>query len=59
MPTGTVCFWVGRGGSIVMMDLDRRITLAYTMNRLGDGILGSERTHSYIRHAYEALDATN
>ncbi|WP_328672269.1 serine hydrolase domain-containing protein [Streptomyces sp. NBC_00328] len=59
MPTGTICFWVGRGGSIVMMDLDRRITFAYTMNRVGDGILGSERTHSYIRHVYEALDATN
>jgi hypothetical protein len=41
------------------MDLDRRITFVYTMNRLGTGILGSERTHSYIRHVYEALDATN
>ncbi|MFB7457077.1 serine hydrolase domain-containing protein [Streptomyces sp. NPDC056188] len=59
MPTGTICFWVGRGGSIVMMDLDRRVTFAYTMNRLGDGLLGSERTHGYIRHVYEALDATN
>ncbi|MFJ1974017.1 serine hydrolase domain-containing protein [Streptomyces sp. NPDC087903] len=59
MPTGTICFWVGRGGSIVMMDLDRRITFAYTMNRLGDGILGSERTHSYLKHVYEALDAAN
>ncbi|MFJ1808592.1 MULTISPECIES: serine hydrolase domain-containing protein [unclassified Streptomyces] len=59
MPTGTICFWVGRGGSVVMMDLDRRITFAYTMNRLGDGILGSERTHSYLRHVYEALDAAN
>ncbi|MFI0088387.1 serine hydrolase domain-containing protein [Streptomyces bobili] len=59
MPTGTVCFWVGRGGSIVIMDLDRRITFAYTMNRLGDGILGSERTHSYIKHVYEALGSSN
>ncbi|MEW2079202.1 serine hydrolase domain-containing protein [Streptomyces sp. NPDC012403] len=59
MPTGAICFWVGWGGSVVMMDLDRRITFAYTMNRLGTGILGSERTHSYIRHVYEALDATN
>ncbi|MFI1408444.1 serine hydrolase [Streptomyces sp. NPDC020707] len=23
-PSGTICFWVGWGGSIVMMDLDRR-----------------------------------
>ncbi|MFJ2261947.1 serine hydrolase domain-containing protein [Streptomyces sp. NPDC087844] len=57
MPTGRVCFWVGRGGSIVVMDLDRRITFAYTMNRLGDGLLGSERTHCYLKHVYEAFDA--
>jgi Beta-lactamase. len=59
MPTGRVCFWVGRGGSIVMMDLDRRVTFSYTMNRLGDGILGSERTLSYMRHVYEVLDSTD
>ncbi|MFD6247649.1 serine hydrolase domain-containing protein, partial [Streptomyces roseolus] len=53
MPTGRICFWVGRGGSIVMMDLDRRVTFSYTMNRVGDGILGSERTHLYLRHVYE------
>ncbi|MEU1041897.1 serine hydrolase domain-containing protein [Streptomyces sp. NPDC005551] len=57
MPTGRICFWVGRGGSVVMMDLDRRVTFAYTMNRLDAGILGSERTHGYIRQVYEALDA--
>ncbi|MFD3514782.1 serine hydrolase domain-containing protein [Streptomyces sp. NPDC058657] len=57
MPTGRVCFWVGRGGSIVLMDLDRRVTFSYTMNRLGDGILGSERTYSYLRHVYEVLDS--
>ncbi|MFF9850201.1 serine hydrolase domain-containing protein [Streptomyces litmocidini] len=59
MPTGRICFWVGRGGSIVMMDLDRRVTFSYTMNRLGDGILGSERTHDYIRHVYEVLGSTD
>ncbi|MEU1170382.1 serine hydrolase domain-containing protein [Streptomyces microflavus] len=58
MPPGRICFWVGRGGSIVMMDLDRRVTFSYTMNRVGDGILGSERTHSYLRHVYEVLERT-
>ncbi|MEW5627488.1 serine hydrolase domain-containing protein [Streptomyces hydrogenans] len=58
MPTGRICFWVGRGGSIVMMDLDRRVTFSYTMNRVGDGILGSERTHIYLRHVYEVLERT-
>ncbi|WP_250287154.1 serine hydrolase domain-containing protein [Streptomyces atroolivaceus] len=59
MPTGRICFWVGRGGSIVMMDLDRRVTFSYTMNRVGDGLLGSERTHSYIKHVYEVLESTD
>ncbi|WP_299530400.1 serine hydrolase domain-containing protein [uncultured Streptomyces sp.] len=59
MPTGKICFWVGRGGSIVMMDLDRRVTFAYTMNRVGDGILGSERTHSYLRHVYDSLASSD
>ncbi|MFD3656115.1 serine hydrolase domain-containing protein [Streptomyces sp. NPDC058620] len=58
MPTGRICFWVGRGGSIVMMDLDRGVTFAYTMNRVGDGILGSERTHDYIKQVYEVLEST-
>ncbi|MFF6791977.1 serine hydrolase domain-containing protein [Streptomyces filamentosus] len=58
MPTGRICFWVGRGGSIVMMDLDRRVTFSYTMNRVGDGLLGSERTHDYLRHVYEVLEGT-
>ncbi|MFC9944246.1 serine hydrolase domain-containing protein [Streptomyces pratensis] len=58
MPTGKICFWVGRGGSIVVMDLDRRVTFSYTMNRVGDGILGSERTHSYIKRVYEVLGST-
>ncbi|WP_234374981.1 MULTISPECIES: serine hydrolase domain-containing protein [unclassified Streptomyces] len=58
MPTGRICFWVGRGGSIVMMDLDRRVTFSYTMNRVGDGLLGSERTHIYLRHVYEVLEGT-
>ncbi|GAA3491927.1 serine hydrolase domain-containing protein [Streptomyces cremeus] len=56
---GRVCFWVGRGGSIVLMDLDRRVTFSYTMNRLGDGLLGSERTHTYLKRVYDVLDASD
>ncbi|MFG3344242.1 hypothetical protein ACGF1Z_04155 [Streptomyces sp. NPDC048018] len=41
-----------------MMDLDRRVTFSYTMNRLGDGLLGSQRAHDYLRHVCRALDST-
>ncbi|MEU6639455.1 serine hydrolase domain-containing protein [Streptomyces rochei] len=59
MPAGTICFWAGWGGSIVVMDLDRRVTFAYTMNRMGAGLLGSDRTHSYLGRVYDALEAAN
>ncbi|MFE1207225.1 serine hydrolase domain-containing protein [Streptomyces sp. NPDC058762] len=59
MPTGRICFWAGWGGSIVVMDLDRRVTFSYTMNRLGAGLLGSDRTHNYLGCVYDALDAAN
>lgn len=55
LPEGRVCFWGGWGGSVILMDLDRRLTFAYMMNRMGAGIIGSERAETYVRAAYEAL----
>lgn len=31
---GRRCYWGGLGGSVVVNDLDRRLTVAYTMNRM-------------------------
>ncbi|KAI9044508.1 serine hydrolase domain-containing protein [Aspergillus affinis] len=31
---GRVCWWAGAGGSIGVMDLDRRMTIAYTPNKM-------------------------
>jgi CubicO group peptidase (beta-lactamase class C family) len=55
IPEGRVCFWGGWGGSVIMMDLDRRLTFAYMMNRMGPGIIGSSRSETYLRTAYAAL----
>ncbi|WP_234328021.1 serine hydrolase domain-containing protein [Streptomyces sp. NRRL F-2664] len=55
IPDGRVCFWGGWGGSIVVMDLERHLTLAYTMNKMGGGVVGSERTEAYVSAAYHAL----
>ncbi|MBP2338849.1 CubicO group peptidase (beta-lactamase class C family) [Saccharothrix coeruleofusca] len=55
LPEGRVCFWAGWGGSVVIADLDRRITLSYVMNRMGQGLIGSERTAAYVRAVYDAL----
>ena len=50
-----VCFWGGWGGSVVLMNPDRRTTAAYVMNRMGQGTLGNERTARYATLIYEAL----
>jgi CubicO group peptidase (beta-lactamase class C family) len=34
LPEGRVCYWGGTGGSTVIIDVDRRITFAYVMNKM-------------------------
>jgi CubicO group peptidase (beta-lactamase class C family) len=55
IPEGRVCFWGGWGGSVILMDLDRRLTMSYMMNKMGPGIIGSERSEAYVRATYAAL----
>ena len=42
-PNPRACFWGGWGGSIVINDLDARLTVAYVMNRMGEGTTGDDR----------------
>jgi hypothetical protein len=37
LPGGRVCAWGGTGGSTVIIDVDRRITFAYVMNKMAPG----------------------
>lgn len=37
------CFWGGLGGSLVVSDLDSRVTFAYVMNRLETSMFGDMR----------------
>jgi CubicO group peptidase (beta-lactamase class C family) len=55
LPEGRVCFWGGWGGSMIVMDLDRRVTFSYMMNRMAPGIVGSDRAESYLTAAYATL----
>ncbi|MFC5744648.1 serine hydrolase domain-containing protein [Actinomadura rugatobispora] len=64
LPDGRICFWAGWGGSMVINDLDRRMTFAYVMNRMEPGVLGTYqgivggvRSEELIRATYAALDA--
>ncbi|KAK9239540.1 beta-lactamase [Lipomyces kononenkoae] len=51
-----ICFWGGWGGSFELMDLDKHMTFAYTMNKMGPGTLGTTRTSSLVKACYEALE---
>ncbi|KGO41824.1 Beta-lactamase-like protein [Penicillium expansum] len=55
IPEGNICFWGGWGGSIVVMDLDRRMTISYTMNKMGLGISGNDNAKAYIEAIYEVM----
>lgn len=55
VPDEKICFWGGWGGSMVLMCPDRRATVAYVMNKMGPGILGSERTATYATLIFDAL----
>jgi CubicO group peptidase (beta-lactamase class C family) len=54
-PSAKACFWGGWGGSIVVADLDRRMCIAYVMNRMGEGTTGDERGAAIVMGAYAAL----
>ncbi|MDE3207065.1 MAG: beta-lactamase family protein [Acidobacteriota bacterium] len=57
LPSGRICFWGGWGGSMIIMDPDRRLTFAYMMNRMAPGIIGSSRAETYLRAMYSCIDA--
>ena len=54
IPGNRTCYWGGWGGSLVINDLDRRMTFTYAMNRMdvGSGSIGDERGLSMLAAAY-------
>jgi len=55
LPDEKICFWGGWGGSVIIMDLGRKMTISYMMNKMGPGIIGSDRSEQYVRAIYGAL----
>lgn len=54
-PSQRTCFWGGWGGSLVINDFEHRMTVAYVMNRMGEGTTGDIRAGSIIAAAYGGL----
>ena len=54
-PDARVCFWGGWGGSLIVMDTESRVTIAYMMNKMAPGIIGSDRSERYVRAIHACL----
>jgi len=50
-----ICFWGGYGGSMIIVDTDRNMTVSYMMNKMHGGIIGSPRSAALIEATYAAL----
>ena len=56
-PSDRAFFWGGWGGSIAVIDLDTRMSVAYVMNKMAADLLGDIRGGSVVLAAYKALAA--
>lgn len=54
--SGRVCYWGGWGGSIVINDLDHRVTMTYMMNRMQAGLVGNETSVALYAALRSILD---
>ena len=53
IPDEKICFWGGWGGSMIVMDMGRRMTISYMMNKMGAGIVGSDRSTEYGKAIFD------
>ena len=51
-----ICLWGGWGGSSIVNVVDRRMTVAYMMNRMAEGLLGDDRGFNLVSAALAAVD---
>jgi CubicO group peptidase (beta-lactamase class C family) len=57
-PNERACFWGGWGGSLTVVDLDARMTFAYVMNRMSEGLVGDLRAATILAAVYGAIGSS-
>lgn len=57
LPNPRSLFWGGFGGSIAFMDLDAKVSAAFTMNYMNWQIIWDTRRERFINALYEAYEA--
>lgn len=55
LPQGRIAYWGGWGGSSIVVDCDRNMTVAYMMNDMQDGLAGDLRSFNLVSAAYDAV----
>ena len=55
VPEGRVCFGTGAGGSLVLADADRRLTVAYVMNKMAPYPIVTPIASSLVERVYEIV----
>ena len=56
-PNPHTCFWGGWGGSLVIVDADAHVCMAYVMNKMGLGTTGDQRAGKLAMAAFASLAA--
>jgi CubicO group peptidase (beta-lactamase class C family) len=54
-PNPHTCFWGGWGGSLVIVDADARVCMAYVMNKMGLGTTGDQRAGKLAMAGFQSL----
>ncbi len=55
LPQGKIGYWGGWGGSSIIVDTERNMTIAYMMNRMAEGLLGDMRGANLVTAAYDVV----
>lgn len=55
MPNPDTVYWGGYGGSLVMVDLTARVSVAYAMNKMSGTTTGDSRAFGLISKVYDVL----
>ncbi|MBM44684.1 MAG: serine hydrolase [Acidimicrobiaceae bacterium] len=55
-PSEKTLYWFGWGGSLGVIDMDERLTISYSMNKMAPGLVGDSRAFNLIAATYASLE---
>lgn len=58
IPEGRIVLWGGWGGSLVIMDLERRATITVAMNKMQQVSIGNDCTKAYAQEIFRVLQTS-